>query len=82
MSKDREQYIKQLEDEVKNHRMSDALMGGIFWGGFMPPVVYEAVNQLIGRETGGESLLLCLAGAVAGPTIAFIREKRRQKREF
>lgn len=81
MSLDREQYIRKLEGEVRRNRLGNAVLNGIIWGGVMPPLAYEGINQLIGRQTYSEGILLCLAGGIVGPTVAFIRERRRQKQE-
>lgn len=70
-----------LRKKDRENRIMYALTGGAFWGAFIPTVGYSSVLQLFGRTTGIETLAITGIGLIAGPTVAFIREKRRQKEE-
>ncbi|MBI2596519.1 hypothetical protein HYW46_07365 [Candidatus Daviesbacteria bacterium] len=83
MLQDREQYIRWLEERDKSDRLLVAATGGILVGGWVPALGYEQLMHLLGREPQGiEGMAILLVGALAGSTIAFIRERRRQKREL
>ncbi len=80
MSQDREQHIKKLEEQVRQNSMNNALLSGVYWGGLITPLAYAGINQLIGRQTYNETLFISFTGVFVGPTVAFIRERRKQKR--
>lgn len=79
---DREQYIKRLEANDRSSRMEHAIMSGVVWGGFMTFLAYDGFMEIIGRPDDPEALLVGLIGLVVGPTVAFIREKRKQQQEI